>query len=64
MSDNLLIKVSEMQDQEDGSAIFQVETSPEVTQMLIEVGLTTLVKKAIAEELPHIGNIIPDLQEK
>jgi len=56
MSDTLkqeesLIEVTEFQENEDGSAVIKVETSPEVTAILVGVGLKTLVKQAMQEEI-------------
>lgn len=45
-----LITVSELQEHEDGSATAQVDTSPEGTRFLIEIGLISLLEKAIDKE--------------
>lgn len=45
-----LITVSELQEHEDGSATAQVDTSPEGTRMLVELGLISLLEKAIDAE--------------
>ena len=50
MSDNKqIIEVKEFQENEDGSAIIQLETSPDVTAILVGLGLQTLVKQAMQE---------------
>ena len=54
MSDKLkqessLIEVIEFNENEDGSAMIQIETSPDVTALLVGMGLQTLVKKAMRE---------------
>ena len=46
-----LIEVTEFQENEDGSAVIKVETSPEVTAILVGVGLKTLVKQAMQEAI-------------
>lgn len=55
MSDKLkqegsLIEVTEFQENKDGSAVIQIETSPDVTAVLVGIGLQTLVKQVIDEE--------------
>ena len=45
-----LITVSNLQEHEDGSATMDIETSPEATRLLVEVGLTALLEKAIDKE--------------
>lgn len=45
-----LITVSKMKEHEDGGATFDIETSPEATRMLVEVGLTALIEKVIDAE--------------
>tara|TARA_S200002703_G_scaffold120874_1_gene106715 strand:- start:487 stop:654 length:168 start_codon:yes stop_codon:yes gene_type:complete len=50
MSDNKqIIEVKEFQENEDGSATIQLETSPDVTAILVGLGLQTLVKQAMQE---------------
>ena len=49
-NDISLITVSNLQEHEDGSATMDIETSPEATRLLVEVGLTALLEKAIDEE--------------
>ena len=44
-----IIEVTTIEEHEDGSATIEIETSPDVTAMLIGLGLTQLVKKAIEE---------------
>lgn len=56
MSDNLkqessVIEVIEFNENEDGSAMIQIETSPDVTALLVGMGLQTLVKKAMRDVL-------------
>ena len=49
--DNIpLITVSKLQEHEDGSATITIETSTEATRNLVEIGLTTLLEKAIDAE--------------
>jgi hypothetical protein len=49
--DNIpLITVTELQENEDGSATAQVDTSPEGTRMLVELGLISLLEKAIDKD--------------
>ena len=50
-----LITVSNLQEHEDGSATMDIETSPEATRLLVEVGLTALLEKAIDEENKEYG---------
>ena len=45
-----LITVSELKENEDGSATAQVDTSPEGTRMLVELGLISLLEKAIDKD--------------
>lgn len=44
-----LIEVTEFQENKDGSAVIKVETSPEVTAILVGLGLQTLVKQAMRD---------------
>jgi len=49
--DNIpLITVSELKEHEDGSATALVDASPEGTRMLVELGLISLLEKAIDEK--------------
>ncbi|MEK9751556.1 MAG: hypothetical protein VW236_08400 [Flavobacteriaceae bacterium] len=50
IDDKTLITVSELLEHEDGSATAQIEASPEGVRMLVEIGLTALLEKAIAED--------------
>lgn len=45
-----LITVTELKENEDGSATAQVDTNPEGTRMLVELGLISLLEKAIDAE--------------
>jgi len=45
-----LITVTELTENEDGSATAQVDTSPEGTRMLVELGLVSLLEKAIDKD--------------
>lgn len=45
-----LIGVSDMVEHEDGSATFQIDTTPEATRLLVEIGLVSLLEKAIDKE--------------
>jgi hypothetical protein len=54
MSDKLkqessVIEVIEFNENEDGSALIQIETSPDVTAVLVGLGLQTLIKKAMRD---------------
>ena len=42
-----LITVSELKENEDGSATCTIDTSPEATRFLIEMGLLSLLEKAV-----------------
>lgn len=49
--DNIpLITVTELKENEDGSATAQVDASPEGTRMLVELGLISLLEKAIDKD--------------
>ena len=45
-----LIVVTEIKENEDGSATAIIDTSPEGTRFLVEMGLISLLEKAIDEE--------------
>ena len=45
-----LIVVNEIKENEDGSATAIIDTSPEGTRMLVELGLISLLEKAIDAE--------------
>lgn len=49
MSEKQIIEVIEIQENEDGSAVIQIETSPDITAMLVGMGLHALVKKAMRD---------------
>ena len=42
-----LIGVSDMIEHEDGSATFKIDTTPEATRLLVEIGLVSLLEKAV-----------------
>ena len=44
-----LIGVSDMVEHEDGSATLTIDTTPEATRLLVEMGLISLLEKAIDE---------------
>ena len=44
-----MIEVTEFEEREDGSALIQIETSPDVTAMLVGMGLQTLIKQAMRD---------------
>ena len=49
--DNIpLIVVNEIKENEDGSATAIIDTSPEGTRFLVEMGLISLLEKAIDKE--------------
>ena len=45
-----LIEVKRLKENEDGSANLEIETSPEATRLLVEMGLISLLEKAIDKE--------------
>jgi len=45
-----LIEVKRLEEKEDGSANLEIETSPEATRLLVEMGLISLLEKAIDKE--------------
>ena len=45
-----LIKVGDMVEHEDGSATFQIDTTTEGTRLLVEIGLVSLLEKAIDKD--------------
>lgn len=45
-----LIEVTELIEHEDGSATIKIDTEPEATRLLLEIGFRTLLKKAIDAE--------------
>ena len=46
---NSFIVVSDMVEHEDGSATFKIDTTTEATRLLVEMGLVSLLEKAIDE---------------
>ena len=46
---NALIGVSDIVEHEDGSATLKIDTTPEATRLLVEIGLISLLEKAIDE---------------
>ena len=47
---DVLITVSDMVEHEDGSATMKIDTTPEATRLLVEMGLVSLLEKAVDEE--------------
>jgi len=56
-----VIKVTKLEENEDGSANLEIETDPEATRMLIEEGLLSLLEKAIDKENKEYA-LSPELQ--
>ena len=46
---DVFIRVSDMVEHEDGSATFKIDTTTEATRLLVEMGLVSLLEKAIDE---------------
>ena len=44
------IKVGDLVEHEDGSATMQIDTTPEATRLLVEIGLVSLLEKALDEK--------------
>ena len=44
-----MIQVKRLEENEDGSANLEIETTPEATRLLVEMGLVSLLEKAIDE---------------
>jgi hypothetical protein len=45
-----LIEVKRLEENEDGSANLEIETTPEATRLLVEMGLISLLEKALDKE--------------
>ena len=45
-----MIQVKRLEENEDGSANLEIETDREATRLLVEIGLTSLLEKAIDKE--------------
>lgn len=45
-----LIEVTELIEHEDGSATMKIDTEPEATRLLLEIGLRRLLEMAVKEE--------------
>jgi len=45
-----MIQVKRLEENEDGSANLEIETTPEATRLLVEIGLTSLLEKALDKE--------------
>lgn len=56
MSEKQIIEVTEFQEREDGSAVIQIETSPDITAVLVGLGLETLIKQAMREVIEEEEN--------
>ena len=44
------ITVSDLVEHEDGSATMQIDTTPDATRLLVEIGLISLLEKALDEK--------------
>lgn len=56
MSEKQILEVTEFQEREDGSAVIQIETSPDITAVLVGIGLKTLVKQAMRDLIDEEQN--------
>ena len=56
-----MIKVTKLEENEDGSANLEIETDPEATRMLVEEGLLSLLEKAIDKKNKQYA-LSPELQ--
>lgn len=56
MSEKQILEVTEFQEREDGSAVIQIETSPDITAILVGIGLKTLVKQAMRDLIDEEQN--------
>ena len=45
-----MIQVTRLEENDDGSANLEIETSPEATRLLVEMGLISLLEKALDKE--------------
>ena len=45
-----MIQVTRLEENEDGSANLEIETSPEATRLLVEIGIISLLEKALDKE--------------
>ena len=45
-----MIQVKRLEENADGSANLEIETTPEATRLLVEIGLTSLLEKALDKE--------------
>ena len=45
-----MIQVKRLEENEDGSANLEIETDCEATRLLVEIGLTSLLEKALDKE--------------
>ena len=45
-----MIQVKRLEENEDGSANLEIETSPEATRLLVEIGIISLLEKALDKE--------------
>jgi hypothetical protein len=50
LENDSLIAVSNLVEHEDGSATMTIDTTPEATRLLVEMGLISLLEKAIDKE--------------
>lgn len=56
MSEKQILEVTEFQEREDGSAVIQIETSPDITAILVGIGLKTLIKEAMRDLIDEEQN--------
>ena len=56
MSEKQIIEVIEFQENKDGSATIQIETSADITALLVRMGLETLVKQAMRDLIDEEQN--------
>jgi len=45
-----MIQVKRLEENEDGSANLEIETTPEATRLLVEIGIISLLEKALDKE--------------
>lgn len=58
-----MIKVTKLEENEDGSANLEIETDNEATRFLVEEGLISVLKKAIDAENKEYA-LSPELQSR
>ena len=59
---NDIIKITEIEEHEDGSATLQVECDPETFMAIFNVGFVALIKAGLEKEKKKMGRYVVEIE--